>query len=61
MGMNLTVACPPEHEPNEDILDEADRLGGRVEVVADLAKAAEGAEVVETDTWIFMGDEAEAA
>jgi len=61
MGMDLTVACPPGHEPDGDILDEADRLGGRVKVVADPAKAAEGAEVVETDTWVSMGDEAEAA
>ncbi|MDF0591330.1 ornithine carbamoyltransferase [Candidatus Methanocrinis natronophilus] len=60
MGMEMVVASPPGFGPNGKILDQADRLGGGTVVVTDPVKAVCGADVVETDTWVSMGDEAEA-
>lgn len=59
MGMEMVVASPPGFGPNGKILDQADRLGGGAVVVTDPVKAVCGADVVETDTWVSMGDEAE--
>jgi len=61
MGMEIAVASPPGYGPDRKILDQADSLGGGTIVVTDPVKAARGADVVETDTWVSMGDEAEAA
>ncbi len=61
MGMEMAVAAPPGYEPDRKILDQAESLGGRTVVVADPVEAVRGADVVSTDTWISMGDEAEAA
>jgi ornithine carbamoyltransferase len=53
---SLSVAAPPGYQPRPE------RLTGsaRVEVVADRFAAAKGAEVLCTDVWTSMGDEAEA-
>lgn len=61
MGMEMRVASPPGFGPDRKILDQADSLGGGTIFVTDPIKAARGADVVETDTWVSMGDEAEAA
>ena len=61
MGMEMRVSSPPGYGPNRKILDLAESLGGEVSVVADPAEAVCGAEVVSTDTWVSMGDEAEAS
>jgi ornithine carbamoyltransferase len=51
----LTLAAPPEYQPRaKDDLD-----SGHVEVTTDLKRAASGAEVLCTDVWTSMGDEAE--
>jgi ornithine carbamoyltransferase len=65
LGLHLTVACPKGFEPDADVLAAArariEKLGaGRVEVVTDPAVAAEGADVISTDVWASMGQEAEA-
>lgn len=61
MGMEMAVAAPPGYEPDRKILDQAESLGARTVVVADPLEAVSGADVVSTDTWVSMGDEAEAA
>src|SRR5439155_1273152 len=45
----------------ESVPDAARRLGGRVEVTEDARKAAAGADVIYTDVWTSMGQEAERA
>ena len=47
LGMTLVAACPPGYEPPVD-----------VEVVRDPRDAVAGADVLVTDTWVSMGDEA---
>lgn len=62
-GMNLSVACPDGFDPLPEALEKAQRFaaltGARLEVVRDPKKAVSGADVVLTDTWTSMGQEAE--
>jgi ornithine carbamoyltransferase len=57
LGMQICVASPPGYQPEEKILEQAKRLGGRPVVLFDPEEAAHGADVLATDTWISMGDE----
>lgn len=60
LGLDLALACPPGYEPPaRDLADAAGR--GRVTLVHDPAEAARDADVVMTDVWASMGQEAEAA
>jgi ornithine carbamoyltransferase len=63
-GLHVRIGTPEQYRPDEQILDAATRVaaqtGGSVTVLHDAAKAAEGADVLATDTWVSMGQEAEA-
>jgi ornithine carbamoyltransferase len=59
LGASLIVACPPGYEPDPGVLARARRLGGDVEVTEDARKAATAADVLYTDVWTSMGQEAE--
>ncbi|HET7876402.1 MAG TPA: ornithine carbamoyltransferase [Methylomirabilota bacterium] len=61
LGTTCAVACPPGFEPAPAVLDGCRKLGGRVTVTTEARDAVEGADVVYTDTWISMGQEAERA
>ena len=52
----LNVACPEMLMPPQDVVDWAKAKGGKVNLVADPARAVEGADCVVTDTWVSMGD-----
>ena len=57
MGMNVDVACPPGYEPNAEIVQRSQELSA-VRVIHDPIEAAAAADILYTDTWISMGDEA---
>jgi ornithine carbamoyltransferase len=57
LGFDFVLACPPGYEPDPDITAQA---GARVRVTHDAAEAARDADVVYTDVWTSMGQEAEA-
>jgi ornithine carbamoyltransferase len=63
IGMDMMVASPSNHKPNQDIVLKAEELakvsGAKIEVVTNPFKAAENADVVYTDVWVSMGQEAE--
>ncbi len=63
VGMSMVVACPPGYEPDKGILEEAQRIasgtGSGIRVVNDPAEAVDEADVVYTDVWTSMGQEAE--
>lgn len=61
LRMEITVASPPGYGPKAEILEEARALGGSPRVVEEPEEAAGGADVLVTDTWVSMGDEAEEA
>jgi len=63
VGMNVVVACPESLRPNGTVLDrartDAKAAATRVAVETNLMRAVEGADVLYTDTWVSMGEEAE--
>ncbi|MEN9287697.1 MAG: hypothetical protein RLZ88_367 [Actinomycetota bacterium] len=64
-GMNVRVAAPAGYEPDRAIVQRAEAIaattGGSVQVYGEPHAAILGADVVATDTWISMGQEAEKA
>jgi ornithine carbamoyltransferase len=62
-GMNVRIATPAGYQPLADALATANRFasetGGSARVLADVSEAVNGADVVVTDTWISMGQEAD--
>jgi ornithine carbamoyltransferase len=59
LGVSMVVACPPGYEPDAGVQATARRLGGRLELTEDARAAATGADVLYTDVWTSMGQEAE--
>jgi ornithine carbamoyltransferase len=59
LGTEVAAACPPGYEPSPAVLEAARALGGRVTVTPEVPEAVRGADVVYTDVWISMGQEAE--
>jgi ornithine carbamoyltransferase len=65
VGAEVRVAGPAGHEPASDVVARAEAIaaatGGGVVVTGDAGAAVAGADVVYTDVWTSMGQEAEAA
>jgi ornithine carbamoyltransferase len=59
LGAKIRVACPPGFEPDPKVQAEVRRLGPSLVVTEDARDAATGADVLYTDVWISMGQEAE--
>jgi len=59
LGAAVVVACPPGYEPAAAVQATVRKLGGRVEITEDARAAATGADVLYTDVWTSMGQEAE--
>lgn len=59
-GLDLTVATPEGYGLSADVLGRANEYA-TVETTTDPEAAVEGADVVYTDVWVSMGDEAERA
>lgn len=61
-GMHVRIAAPAGHQPSDGVVAEARalgrRTGGSLVVTDDPAAAAEGAQVLVTDTWVSMGQDA---
>ncbi len=62
-GMRFIAATPPGYEPEENVVKSARRSavqsGGTVELTGDPRAAARGADVLYTDVWTSMGQDAE--
>ena len=59
MGMEVSVACPKGYEPDADIMAWAKETG-KFTCTEDIFEAAKDADVLYTDVWASMGQEAEA-
>jgi len=61
-GMKVAVACPAGYEPNSTVLKEAEKISrtssGNIDVSHDPLEAAKDADLLYTDVWVSMGDEA---
>ena len=60
-GMNIRIISPKQYWPEKYFVDEAKKFGINVEITDKLKNATKGADVIATDTWVSMGDEAEKA
>jgi ornithine carbamoyltransferase len=62
-GMHVRVASPESYEPRADVVEDAHRIaaetGGSLTLLSDPEAAADGADVIVTDTWVSMGKEDE--
>jgi ornithine carbamoyltransferase len=62
-GMHVRIGSPEGYDPDPAILAQAQKLaadtGGSAAQVRDPAAAADGADVLATDTWVSMGQEAQ--
>jgi ornithine carbamoyltransferase len=63
LGMEVRLAHPAGYAPNPQIVERARAVaaesGGRLEFIAEPSDAVKGADVVYTDAWTSMGQEAE--
>ena len=59
VGMDVAVACPKGYEPDADIVAWANETG-KFTLTTDIFEAAKDADVLYTDVWASMGEEAEA-
>lgn len=61
LGFRLTVVCPEGYEPSPEVIAKARALGApSLEITRDLEGGTRGADVLYTDVWASMGQEAEA-
>lgn len=63
VGMNMVCASPKGYQPNPEVVKEAAQdaalTGATITVEEDIMEAAKGADVLYTDVWTSMGEEAE--
>jgi ornithine carbamoyltransferase len=63
MGMHLSLACPKGYWPAAAMIgktqEEAAASGGSIEMLEDPVQAVKEADVIYTDVWVSMGQEAE--
>ena len=64
-GMHVSMASPSKYSPNQEVVERAmliaEATAGSISLHQDPSAAAAHADVVVTDTWISMGQEAEKA
>ena len=62
-GMNFVAATPADYAPDEEVTqraqDDAKEMGASIALVTDPFAAAKDADILVTDTWASMGQEAE--
>lgn len=65
LGMHVTLGTPPGYEPKQQVVDAARQFalesGGSITVTNNPLEAASDADVIYTDVWTSMGQEAEQA
>jgi ornithine carbamoyltransferase len=61
LAFSFAVACPSGYEPDATVVQAARAAGATIDITHDPAEALRGADVIYTDVWTSMGQEAEAA
>ncbi len=63
IGMDITICAPEGYHPDPDVLEKAKELakgsGSKIEIVVDPKEGVKKADVIYTDVWTSMGQEAE--
>ena len=62
-GLDFTVSSPEGYALDEEVLADAEKINPRIDICpqSDPDRAVAGADILYTDTWVSMGQEAEAA
>jgi len=55
-GCELNIACPKIYGPDQGMLADIAKAGGKINLSDDPRAATSGADLVITDTWVSMGD-----
>ena len=55
-GFTLRLACPKELGPPRQVVEWAQKVGGKILVTDNIEAAMTGADCVVTDTWVSMGE-----
>lgn len=59
VGMDVAIACPDDYQPDPSVLEFAKEYGDKFTMTSDILAAVKDADVVYTDVWTSMGEEAE--
>ncbi len=59
VGMEVATACPDDYRPDKQVLEFAKEYGDKYTLTSDILAAVKDADVVYTDVWTSMGEEAE--
>jgi len=63
MGMHFVGLAPKSLYPDAKLVNEMKKLaketGGKIEITSDIGKAVKNADVIYTDVWVSMGEEAQ--
>lgn len=59
VGMSVSIACPKDYQPAKEVLDFAKEYGDKFIMTDVPMEAAKDADVLFTDVWTSMGEEAE--
>ena len=57
LDFELVLACPKTLQPDAEILAAARKAGAKITLTTSPIEAVTGADVVNTDTWVSMGDD----
>ena len=58
-GMNIKIVSPKKYWPDRYYIDEVKKFGVKVEVTDSIENSTKNEDVIATDTWVSMGDEAQ--
>lgn len=59
VGMEVSIACPKDYQPDAEVLEFAKGYGDKFSMTDVPLEAAKNADVLFTDVWTSMGEEAE--
>lgn len=59
VGMDVSIACPKDYQPDNSVLEFAKEYGDKFSMTDIPLDAAKDADVLVTDVWTSMGEEAE--
>ena len=60
MGMNVSIACPKDYNPNEKVIDFTKKYKDKFIITENIMEAAKDSDILFTDVWASMGEEKEA-
>jgi ornithine carbamoyltransferase len=58
-GIDIAIVTPKQYFPQQYYVEEAKKMGSTVRITDSMEDATVDADIVATDTWVSMGDEAE--